>query len=515
MELTSSAGCFSNFSLKNLLPRRSKSKSTQVTATFSKAFNGPSWSIDDKHGHHPGLCSGGDWILTPGRPSYSAPPEYTTNGSIRSLDPEVVKTVESKLDELDPQLRELSLELHSHPEIAFQENYAHDVLTAFLEKHDFQVTRHYAGLETAWRAEYSVGQDGRVLGVNSEMDALPGIGHACGHNLIAMSGVGIAIAVKTALVTHGIPGKIVILGTPAEESGGGKILLLEKGGYKDMDVCIMSHPAPGEAHSAADGPTNAAQTMFVEYTGKTAHAADSPWEGINALDAAVSAYNSISSLRQQLKPELRVHGIIEGLNWVPNGGSPVFVSNFPCSLSVEVIPDNAKLTYIARAPNKTDLVDLVERIKRCFNAAALATGCGVNIEMNLAYLDLWQNPVLAREFGNTIVDRYDMTSNHLGSSASTDFGNVTYGGYYSFHPIYGPPAIPTEPNGGNHTPKFTCAAQTMEAHVAAIKVTKGLALTGLRVLSDELFFEEVKAAFDADKEARVLAKPDSGMYIGN
>ncbi|KAH0582564.1 hypothetical protein H2248_010500 [Termitomyces sp. 'cryptogamus'] len=405
---TSSAGCFHIFSLRNLLPRRGKPTHNRdnAQARSSNVIDGSCWNMGDKHGQRFDLCSGGDWILIPGRPpSYSAPPEYVSNDlKSRALDPEVVRTVESELDELDTQLRELSLKIHSHPELGFQEKYAHDVMTAFLEKHGFEVTRHYAGLKTAWRAEYSVGHGGRVLGVNSEMDALPGIGHACGHNLIAMSGVGIAVAVKTALVAHDIAGKIVILGTPAEEGGGGKVILLKRGAYKDMDVCLMSHPAPGEAHSAADGSTNAAQSMFVQYTGKTAHAAGSPWEGINALDAAVSAYNSISSLRQQLKPDLRVHGIIQGSNWTPN-----------------VIPDNARLDYIARASNKTDLVDLVERIKRCFHAAALATGCDVNIEMNHAYLDLRQNPVLAREFGDTIVERYDMTMNHLGSSASTDF----------------------------------------------------------------------------------------------
>ncbi|KAG6873513.1 hypothetical protein C0995_014781 [Termitomyces sp. Mi166 len=478
MESTSSMGCFSNFSLRSLLPRGIKPTSA-AKAQVSNVIE-PSWSMDDKvrrqwrsggqplilnqHGHHYDLCSGGDWILTSGRPpSYSAPPEYAINDSkIWALGIELAKTVDLKLNELDPQLRELSLRIHSHPEIGFQENYAHDVLTAFLEEHGFKVTRHYLGLKTAWRAEYSVGHGGRVLGVNSEMDALPGIGHACGHNLIAMSGVGVAVAVKTALVTHDIPGKVVILGTPAEEGGGGKIILLKKGAYKDMDVCVMSHPTSGEAHSAADGSSTAAQTMFVEYTGKA--------EGINALDAAVSAYSSISSLRQQLKPDMRVHGIIQGSNWAPN-----------------VIPDNARLTYIIRASNKKDLVDLVERIERCFHAAALATGCCVNIEMNHAYLDLRQNSVL-------------VIFNDPGHRILTDAKLA---------------AIPTEPNGGNHTPMFTRAARTKEAHVATMKVTKGLALTGLRVLYDKLFFEKVKAAFEAGKEARALAKPGNGIDFGH
>ncbi|KAG6809164.1 hypothetical protein H0H93_016059 [Arthromyces matolae] len=145
-----------------------------------------------------------------------------------------------------------------------------------MEKHGFKVTRHYGGLETAWRADWTFGHGGRVIGVNSEMDALPGIGHACGHNLIGMSGIGVAIAIKAAMDAHKIPGKVVLLGTPAEEAGGGKIILLKNGAYKDMDVCLMSHPGPGPAQISTDGPLTAAQLILVEFKGRTAHAAAAP-----------------------------------------------------------------------------------------------------------------------------------------------------------------------------------------------------------------------------------------------
>ncbi|KAG6818875.1 hypothetical protein H0H93_000701, partial [Arthromyces matolae] len=285
---------------------------------------------------------------------------------------------------------------------------------------------------------WSLGHGGRVIGVNSEMDALPGIGHACGHNLIGMSGLGVAIAIKAAMEAHHIPGKVVLLGTPAEEAGGGKIILLNNGAYGDMDVCLMSHPGPGPARMSTDGPMIAAQSIFVEFIGRSAHAAAAPWEGINALDAAVAAYTSISYLRQQLHPEIRVHGIFEGHDLAPN-----------------VIPDNIKCTYIVRAPTARELTDVVTKIRNCFYAAALATGCNLVFEKEPAYFDVRQNPVLA---------------------------------------------IPTRPDGGNHTIDFTHSAQTKPAHEDGMNVTKALALTGLRVLTDDAFFAEVKAAFEAVEE---------------
>ncbi|TDL15653.1 hypothetical protein BD410DRAFT_796184 [Rickenella mellea] len=417
-------------------------------------------------------------LIASTRRSDVQPPTYIAAAEVASeiFRPDVLETIERTLDTLDGELRELSLKIHDHPEVKFEERYAHDTLSSFMDSHGFKTTTHYL-METAWRAEYIRGTDGRVLGINSEMDALPGIGHACGHNLIAICGVGIALAVKAAMEKHDISGKIVLLGTPAEEGGGGKITLIEKGAYKDMHICLMSHPGPGPKNSVGIGSCLASQAIEVEYHGHSAHAAAAPWEGQNALDAAFLAYSSVSVLRQQIKPSHRVHGVIEGKDWAPN-----------------IIPDYAKMRWVARAPSGSELDALVKRLLACIDAAAIATSCKKTVTISRAYLDLRQNAALAAQFANTLNKRYDtlITSAEGAIGGSTDFGNVTYE-LPAIHPSF---AIPTQPNGGNHTALFTDAARAPEAHKATMTITKGLALTGFRALDDDAFYESVRKAFE-------------------
>jgi amidohydrolase len=182
------------------------------------------------------------------------------------------------------------------------------------------VTRNYK-LPTAWLAtfEHKADANTRTIGVNSEMDALPKIGHACGHNLIAISGVAVALAIKAVFERFDLSGKISLLGTPAEEGGRGKVKLIEAGAYEGVAACLMSHPAPGPKNTVSLTSCLALKNIEAEYTGKTAHAALSPWEGTNALDAAVLAYTNIAAMRQQMHPTWRVHGIFEGKNWAVNG----------------------------------------------------------------------------------------------------------------------------------------------------------------------------------------------------
>ncbi|KIJ16334.1 hypothetical protein PAXINDRAFT_10791 [Paxillus involutus ATCC 200175] len=236
--------------------------------------------------------------------------------------PAILAEIESSIDSLSPKLRELSDKIQAHPELKFEEHYAHDEYTKFMEEQGFVVQKHYL-LETAWVATYTHGQGGRVLGVNSEMDALPGIGHACGHNLIGISGVAVACAAKAAMEKLGIDGKVILLGTPGEEGGFGKVQLWDKGAYEGMDVCLMCHPAPGPPLSASLSSCLALVRLQVDYSGHTAHAGLSPWEGQNALDAAVLAYTNIGLMRQQIKPTHRVHGIFQGKDWVPNSPYPL------------------------------------------------------------------------------------------------------------------------------------------------------------------------------------------------
>jgi len=241
-----------------------------------------------------------------------------------------------------------------------------------------------------------------------------------------------------------------------------------------MDVCLMSHPAPMPPRTASIGTCLAKQDITVEYHGHTAHAGAAPWEGKNALDAAFLAYANISALRQQIRPDERVHGIMEGKNWAPN-----------------VIPDNSELRFITRAPTRDDVVELRKRVRACFDAAALATGCKHNAKLDVAYDDLVQNSVLGRTFASFFKERYKGETYTIDFGASTDFGNVTYE-LPALHPAYG---IPTKPGGGNHTKKFTHSARTEEAHEATIIVTKALALTGINVIMDDRLFEEIKKAF--------------------
>ncbi|TBU24297.1 aminoacylase 1-like protein 2 [Dichomitus squalens] len=396
--------------------------------------------------------------------------------------PELFEHVQATLKSLDQDLFELSKDIHDHPELRFEERHAHDILTAFVERHGFDVTRHHL-LETAWVAKSTRGTGGRTLGVNSEMDALPGIGHACGHNLIAIAGVAVAIAVKSAMEKFDISGSVVLLGTPAEEGGSGKAILLEQGAYEGMDACLMCHPAPGPRWSASLSSCLALQRLIVEFSGHTAHAALSPWEGQNALDAAVLAYTNISVLRQQLKPSHRVHGIFEGKDWAPN-----------------IIPDYSKMTWYVRAPTRAEVEVAVPRVTACFEAAGLATGCKVKLEKTNVTYDLRQNKALSDECADIFLKKFGPVDYEYGiKSASTDFGNVTYV-LPSLHPSF---AIPTK--GSNHTPEFTEAAATKESHQACINMSITLSAIGLRLLTDDAFAEKVKKTFDEDKRLREAA----------
>ncbi|KAI0267265.1 hypothetical protein BC834DRAFT_870482 [Gloeopeniophorella convolvens] len=392
--------------------------------------------------------------------------------------PDIYESISSEISSLDQELRSLSLDIHDHPELKFEEKYAHDVLTAFMVKHGWDVTKNYH-LDTAWVATFSHGNGGRTIGVNSEMDALPGIGHACGHNLIAVAGVAVALAIKAALVKHDIPGRVILLGTPAEEGGQGKVILLKKGAYEQMDACLMCHPAPGPEHGASLSSSLALQRLSVEYEGHTAHAALSPWQGQNALDAAVAAYTNIALLRQQVKPTHRIHGVFEGKDWAAN-----------------VIPDNAQMLWYVRAPTVAEVQVIEPRVRACFQASALATGCKVAMAaMDVPMYDIRQNSALGDTFAQAFRSKTGPIDYEWGiRSASTDFGNITYA-LPSIHPGF---SIPTVPDGGNHTHAFASAAATPEAHRACLEISKALALTGVRVIEDDKFFSEVRANFEED-----------------
>ncbi|KAL7409017.1 hypothetical protein BDY24DRAFT_419267 [Mrakia frigida] len=401
------------------------------------------------------------------------------------------KIIDAKLVSIERELREVSLSIHDNPELGFQEHHAHSVLVAYLKKQEGWKVEGWPSMPTAFVATFEHGKGGRTMGFNSEYDALPKIGHACGHNLIAIIGVGAALSVAAALVELNVPGRVKLLGTPAEESGGGKVIFVKEGAYEDMTACMMAHPEGGRDPKAYPGNFDGglgkmlAITGFTaEFKGKTAHAGANPYDGVNALDAVIEGYNAVSALRQQIPPDHRVHGVIKGTeNYAQN-----------------IIPDTGNVIYGCRAPSSKQVVALRKRVESCFRAAALSTGCTVEIKTSgeYTYDDLHNSPTLASEYISLMTSHHSQTlDTNNNSTASTDFGNVTYS-LPACHPGF---KIPAPVGSSNHTVGFAEAAGTEGAHTAAIKVASGLAGVGMRVIEDEKFAKECKRVWKEWKDS--------------
>ncbi|KAK2595485.1 hypothetical protein QQS21_006825 [Conoideocrella luteorostrata] len=391
--------------------------------------------------------------------------------------------VSSRLEELTGELHQVNKTIHSNPELAYEEFIAHDTITAFLEKLGFKVERHAWGLGTSFDA--SIGSGNRQVIFCAEYDALPDIGHACGHNLIATSSIGAFLGAAAAMAKLEITGRIRLLGTPAEEAGGGKADLIKAGAFDPPEsvlAAIMAHPIPG-AHVSDQNCSGlagvkliACQGIHTEFKGRTAHAAGEPWSGVNALDAAVSAYTNVSLMRQQMHSDDRVHGVFEVGGTVPN-----------------VIPDYTRMHWIIRSPTADGCEKLVGRVSKCFEAGATAAACEMTLKKSHYYMNLRANDGLCKayveemaEYGEYIQLEMDKPFN-----ASTDMGNVSH--YVpSFH---GGIAIPAESGVAMHNPRFAAAAATDEAHAAAIKAAKGMAMLALRVLLDEEVATKARADF--------------------
>ncbi|XP_041473311.1 peptidase M20 domain-containing protein 2-like [Lytechinus variegatus] len=364
------------------------------------------------------------------------------------------EAAKTKIDDSAEALNELSQQIWSHPELNFEEHKSHKFLTDFFEKEGFEVTRNYH-LETAFKATY--GSDAGVhVCVICEYDALPEIGHACGHNLIAECGAGAGLGIKAALEREETPiGRVTVLGTPAEEAGGGKIDLINAGAFEGIDIAMMAHPFP---NNVSRPMIIAVARMIISYSGVASHASTCPWEGVNALDAAVMCYNNISVMRQQLKPEWRVHGIFSKGGAKPN-----------------IIPEEAELTYYLRAPTQEELSQLKKKIVGCTEGAAVATGCKCSVTDLRGYANLITNPTMASIYEKEAGDM-GVVFDKEGGSGSTDMGDVSYV-VPSIHPFY---YMGT--TAANHSRPFTAAAGAPEAQAPTLIQAKSMALTALEIM---------------------------------
>ncbi|MED5323991.1 MAG: M20 family metallopeptidase, partial [Pseudomonadota bacterium] len=319
------------------------------------------------------------------------------------------------IDDMSDALISASHAIHARPELAFEEHFAHGLLTDRVEEAGLPVERGACGLDTAFISSF--GDTGVEVGILSEYDALPGIGHACGHNIIATSGLGAVLALSK--LGAALPGRVRYLGTPAEEAGGGKEIMAQHGAFDGLDAAMMVHPA---GVNLVTMPSVAMNEVRVTFTGKAAHASAMPFAGVNALDALVSSYQSIAQLRQHIRQNERIHGIFNEAGLAPN-----------------IVPDRAVGTFYVRAADGMALADLKKRVKNCFEAGALASGCELEIQWALGdYLeikDCWP-----------IAERYKTNAESLGRSffplekmpttgaGSTDMGNISHR-VPSIHPM--------------------------------------------------------------------------------
>ncbi|MEV6751559.1 amidohydrolase [Streptomyces sp. NPDC051214] len=355
----------------------------------------------------------------------------------------------ARIGEVRGELVGLSRRIHAHPEIAFEERRAAGWCADVLRAHGFAVTASAYGLDTAFEATLGTGPV--TVALACEYDALPGMGHACGHNLIAAAGVGAALGLAPVAGQLGLT--VRVLGTPAEESGAGKALMLDAGAFHGVDAAMMVHPCPFEV---ADFRSYAMGALSVTYTGKSAHAALNPQDGRNAADALTVAQVALGLLRQQLPGEWKVHGITT-----------------EAGTALNAIPERASAAYALRTPSVEELRELRERVADCFRAGALAAGCAVELEQPAPdYLDFRSDAALvalwetnARALGRPEPQR-------RGPFASTDMGNVSHV-VPSIHPV-----LDISGGGcGPHQPEFAAAAATPEAEQALIDGAVGLAWT--------------------------------------
>ena len=355
----------------------------------------------------------------------------------------------------------LSHFVHAHPELGYEEFESCEAVASTLEKAGFNVERGVAGLATALRA--TVGTGSLHVALCAEYDALPDVGHACGHNIIAASSVGAGIGL--AAVADALDLTVIVLGTPSEEGGGGKIDLLNAGVFDDVHAAMMVHPWPTERLEAQ---CLAVDHFDVTFMGKEAHASAAPWEGVNALDALTISQVALALLRQQLAPGDQFHG------YVKEGGS-----------AANIIPSHVIGRFMARSVTSERLASLRERVNACFEAGALATGAMLRIEeLGSAFSHMESDlDILAhyREAAQSLGRRFELDDARVPRpTISTDMANVSLT-VPSIHPLL---AIPT--NGAvNHQPAFTQACVSEAADQAVIDGALALALTAIGVATDE------------------------------
>jgi amidohydrolase len=383
-------------------------------------------------------------------------------------------SISQAVDRLGNELEQLSRRIHDNPELGYQEVKASGWLTEFLAAKGFKLERGVGGVDTAFRATIETG-DGPTIAIMCEYDALPAIGHACGHNVIAAAGAGAGAAL--AAVRDQLPcGRVHVIGTPAEEGGGGKIRLIRGGVFERVDAAMMIH---GWDQWIGHQDLLGIVRVAFEFTGKAAHASADPWEGVNALDAVIQTFNNVAMLRQQMRTDARIHGI------VTNGGA-----------APNIIPETAACLFYVRAARIDYMWALHTRVVACAEGAARSTGCTLSmVENDAAYEPLKRNDALLDTFRANMnilgVTESPPVKDRLGSS---DVGNVS-----QVIPTI-QPLVKIAPDGTPiHSRAFEAAAVTPIARAGLLNAAKAMAMTTADLLGDAGLLGRVRREFGATR----------------
>jgi len=379
--------------------------------------------------------------------------------------------VDALVEEHADALLDASHRIHAHPELGYEEHHAHEVLTELLDGSALDVERKAFGFDTAFAAR--AGREGPRIAVMCEYDALPGIGHACGHNIIGTAGAGAGLA--AAALADELGGRVLVLGTPAEEGGGGKVFMAERGALDGVDAALMVHPA---GLDLATMDAIAIQRLRVTYHGREAHAAAAPEKGRNALDAAVLGYLNVAALRQHILPDERVHGIFTEAGEAPN-----------------VVPQRTAALWYVRSRSLDGLEVLKDRVLACLRAGADAAGCTMDHE--------WVDPAYADMVDNVpLVDLYRANAARTGREVpplgeggqvvgSTDMGNVSH-----LVPAIHPMVAVSPATVSIHTADFAGYAAGPEGDRAVLDAAKAMASTVVDLWLRPDVLDQVRAAFD-------------------
>jgi amidohydrolase len=365
----------------------------------------------------------------------------------------------------------VSREIFENPELKFEETRAAALLAEELKRAGFAVETGVANLPTAIRAQHPASAPGPTVAILGEYDALPNIGHACGHNLIAAAGLGAALAVGS--IKADLPGTLLFFGTPGEEGGGGKVLMVDAGLFDGVDAAMMFHPS---SHTVVDRSSLAITEVEIEFQGVAAHASGSPEKGVNALDAVIQTFNGINALRQHVRDGARIHGIITDGGAKPN-----------------IVPEHAAASFYVRAAQNAYRDELLEKLRRCAEGAALATGATLTFRtVGHAYKAMRPNHALGAAF----VENLETLGVPLNppppdeGMGSTDMGDVSQvvPAIHAYIQICGDEIA-------GHSREFAAASISDRGQTAMLIAAKALAMTAVDLLTDPQLAALVQTEF--------------------